>query len=55
VDEIAILDATAKISKSVGHLLELGGVLHDGEISLVEVVELIEKIGGEGFTIAVEE
>jgi hypothetical protein len=41
VDELVVLDARAKVTQRVGHALHLRGVLDDGEITLVEAVELV--------------
>ena len=55
VDEVAVLDAGAKIAQRVGHLLHPGGVVDDGEVPLVEAVEVVEEVRGVGVAVAAEE
>jgi hypothetical protein len=55
VDELAVLDARAKVSQCVGHVLHLRGVVDDREIALVEAVELIAKEGRASIAVVAED
>ena len=55
VDELTIPDARAQITESVGHVLHLRHVVDDGEISLVEAVELVTEKGRPGVAIVAED
>lgn len=55
VDEVPILDAVPKFPESVHHLLELGGVVHDGKLALDEVMELVEEVCDASVPVAAEE
>ena len=55
MDELFVLDAAAEITQGVGHLLHLGGVVDDGEITLSEAVEVVEEVGRARVAVAAEE
>jgi hypothetical protein len=55
LDEVAVLDARAKIAEHVCHELHLGGVVNDGEITLVEAMKLVAEEGGTSVTVVAED
>ena len=54
-DEVTVLDAGAQIAEGVRHALHLGGVLDDGEVTLVAAVEFVAEEGDARVAVVAED